>query len=404
MADLDSTRYISDLNQAWVALGIGLVYVIYYITFVVKKPLIICGNPRLRDFIDTNLPVLNEDYWPLFWCLNGKFQTLLKGVTNKTVRISVNWTYRRDVLVTPDGGEICLDWVDNDKKSLHLRDERPTVIIVPGLSGSSGEVYSVHFFELVQKLGYRSVVFNNRGLGGCRLKTPRTFCPKNTEDFRTVVQHIRKDYPNAPLFALGASAGGLNLFHYLADYGKDCQLNGAMIVSVLYEMFASTKNLETFPNVLLFNQTLIRDLHYDMLLPNQDILRTHKNLDVNSILQARTVRQFHTRLIVPTFGYKDWKQYYRDCNLTGLMHKIKIPTLFMNAADDPFTPLSSIPIEEMRKEENVILVLTSHGGHCGFMEGVLPTQSGYMCKVFSQYVNAIFKNDEQNNRVNEFER
>ncbi|XP_072020098.1 phospholipase ABHD3-like isoform X2 [Amphiura filiformis] len=286
MADLDSTRYISDLNQAWVALGIGLVYVIYYITFVVKKPLIICGNPRLRDFIDTNLPVLNEDYWPLFWCLNGKFQTLLKGVTNKTVRISVNWTYRRDVLVTPDGGEICLDWVDNDKKSLHLRDERPTVIIVPGLSGSSGEVYSVHFFELVQKLGYRSVVFNNRGLGGCRLKTPRTFCPKNTEDFRTVVQHIRKDYPNAPLFALGASAGGLNLFHYLADYGKDCQLNGAMIVSVLYEMFASTKNLETFPNVLLFNQTLIRDLHYDMLLPNQDILRTHKNLDVNSILQT----------------------------------------------------------------------------------------------------------------------
>ncbi len=51
----------------------------------------------------------------------------------------------------------------------------------------------------------------------------------------------------------------------------------------------------------------------------------------------------------------------------------------------------------MKKEDNVILVLTSHGGHCGFMEGVMPTQSGYVCKVFSQYVDAIFKHKEYNN-------
>ena len=45
----------------------------------------------------------------------------------------------------------------------------------------------------------------------------------------------------------------------------------------------------------------------------------------------------------------------------------------------------------MRKEEHVLLVLTSHGGHCGFMEDVVPTGSGYGCKVFAQYVDAIFK-------------
>ena len=59
----------------------------------------------------------------------------------------------------------------------------------------------------------------------------------------------------------------INLFHYLADYGKDCHLNGTMIVSVLYEMFESTRILETFPNVVFFNQAIVNDLQTDMLIP-----------------------------------------------------------------------------------------------------------------------------------------
>ena len=56
--------------------------------------------------------------------------------------------------------------------------------------------------------------------------------------------------------------------------------------------------------------------------------------------QAKTIRQFHMRLTVPMFGYSDWEDYYRHCNLAGKMHKIKVPTLFMSAGDDPFAPMS----------------------------------------------------------------
>ena len=39
------------------------------------------------------------------------------------------------------------------------------------------------------------------------------------------------------------------------------------------------------------------------------------------------------------FGYKDVEQYYADANLIEKMHKIKVPTLMLSAADDPFSPL-----------------------------------------------------------------
>lgn len=383
---------LSEISNFWVVVvGLAMLFLVYYVMFVVKKPYVISGNPELVQFAYMYMPALNSYYWPMFWCLPGQMQTLVRGIWNVLMKKSRTLPYRREVIKTPDGGKISLDWMDNDDCSVYKHDERPTVILIPGMSGSSGEGYAMQMVKSTAHLGYRTVVFNNRGLGGSRLRTPRTFCVHNTDDIRTVVNHIRESYPRAALFAAGASAGGINLFHYLVNFGKDSHLNGAMIVSVLYEMFESTRQLETFPNIMLFNQTIVTDLHHDILLPNLDILRRNTNLDVDSILKARSVRQYHTRLTVPMFGYKDWKHYYRECNLTGQMHRIKIPTLFLNAANDPFTPLHSIPIEEMKKQENIILVLTSHGGHCGFMEGLLPTGSGFLCKVFSQFVDAIFK-------------
>ena len=56
---------------------------------------------------------------------------------------------------------------------------------------------------------------------------------------------------------------------------------------------------------------------------------------------------------------------------------------------------AAIPIKEAEQNDNICIVVTSHGGHIGFMEGLFPRHTGYMDRMFSQYVDAVFKHGDE---------
>lgn len=55
----------------------------------------------------------------------------------------------------------------------------------------------------------------------------------------------------------------------------------------------------------------------------------------------------------------------------------------------------AIPIETAKQNPNVALVLTSYGGHIGFLEGIWPRQSTYMDRVFKQFVQAMVEHGHE---------
>ena len=56
--------------------------------------------------------------------------------------------------------------------------------------------------------------------------------------------------------------------------------------------------------------------------------------------------------------------------------------------------VSAIPVGEAEQNDNICIVVTSHGGHIGFLEGLFPRHGGYMDRIFRQYVGSIFKYDQ----------
>jgi len=90
------------------------------------------------------------------------------------------------------------------------------------------------------------------------------------------------------------------------------------------------------------------------------------------------------------FGYSCWQEYYGAARLADKLTSIKVPTLALNALDDPFQPGDSIPFESAASSSHVAILATQHGGHIGFMEGALPTRYHYSDRVFSQYLKAVF--------------
>lgn len=381
--------------NGFICIGVAIfTYMTYYLVKAVKKPIFICKNANLRAFIRANMPILSQRYWPTFWCFPGHCQTLIQGIFNEFRYIDLNATipYRKEIIETSDGGEISLDWVDNDDPgNPYDIMERPTVVIFPGMAGSSDESYIRLMVNAASDLDYRVAVFNQRGLGGVKLKTPRTFAMTDPEDYRTAITHIKSLYPLAPLIAEGFSAGAVTLFHYMEHFGDDCHLIGAMLVSVLFDGLESTRSIEKFPARQLFNRPLSNSLIQDLVKPNEEVLRQHGNIDLDYILESKTMREFHARFTVPLFGFNDWRQFYKEASLNGKLHKVKVPTLILNAADDPFSPYKSIPMEEIAQEDNIMLALTRHGGHNGFLQGLIPTGNSYDVQVFSQFISALFR-------------
>lgn len=381
----------SDTFQEWILtlalLSVGSLYAAYYLKRVASKPIIACGNPKLQEFLQKHVPSIFQVYWPPFWCFQGHAHTILAV----GFRIFISKTYRREVTETPDGGEIFLDWMDADDTSTINKARRPTVIIMPGLTGSSKESYIMHYADDMHRLGFRSVVFNQRGYGGSKLRTPRGFCAGNTEDIHFVVSHVKKLYPDAPVAVIGLSIGGIILLNYLAEYGDKAPLVGALPVSAAWDLMKSNRSLEENLNWLLFNSYLTNNL--------RNYLKSHAHMiedkyDVEHVLQSRTIYQFDDRVTAKMFGYRNADHYYTEASPYGKIDKIKIPTLCLNAADDPFAPLKTLPLTSASKSSHVAIAVPQYGGHLGFMQGTVPVGKTLISKVLSEFMSGVFNHPD----------
>ncbi|XP_039387751.1 protein ABHD1 isoform X3 [Mauremys reevesii] len=320
---------------------------------------LLVGGLPFCTFLEAHCPVVREPYYPTPWCFEGRLQTLLRFFLQSRPRVS----YRSELLRTADGGQLLLDWADNAESQRYPEPgTRPTVLLLPGLTSNSQATYVLHLVQQASHAGYRTVVFNNRGCKGEELLTPRAFCASNTEDLQTVVTHIKAQHPRAPLLAVGVSLGG----------------------------------------------------HRKVIA---------EKVDVEHVLQARSIREFDERYTAVVFGYGTCAAYYRDASPSHSVHAVRLPVLCLNAADDPFSPLqgecrglwaqrgalgpacgcltrslSAIPLAAARRLPTLAVLVTARGGHIGFLEGLFPRHESYMDRVFAQFLAAAFEHSQELSR------
>ncbi|XP_069777821.1 phospholipase ABHD3 isoform X4 [Narcine bancroftii] len=324
--------YINLTRVNWILVfGSSAAYLCVYLHFISRKPQLITGSATLSRFLYRYCPVVAETYYPTFWCWEARVQTLLRPFIAARPWVK----YRNELIQTADGGHVSLDWNDNENNDLYpVSATRPTILILPGLTGTSKESYMLCMVKQSEILGYRCVVFNNRGVAGERLLTPRTYCAANTEDLETVISHVQNTFPQAPLMAAGVSMGG----------------------------------------------------HRQIL---------DKLFNIDYIMKAKTIREFDERFTSVMFGYKTNADYYRDASPYHKLKSIEVPVLCLNALDDVFSPADAIPMQSAKENPNVALLLTVHGGHIGFLEGIFPRQITYMDRIFKQFIQAVFEHEDE---------
>lgn len=99
-----------------------------------------------------------------------------------------------------------------------------------------------------------------------------------------------------------------------------------------------------------------------------DLLLAEKENKVNkqSVLDARSLRDFDERFTAKVFGFESALAYYKAASSGTKLQDVKTNLLIMNAKDDVMALDPVLPYDQVSKNENLCMITTEHGGHIGW--------------------------------------
>jgi uncharacterized protein len=270
---------------------------------------------------------------------------------------------RRERLELPDGDFLDLDWT--------VGRDGPIVLVLHGLEGSSESHYARGLMHALHRRGWRGVVMHHRGCSGEPNRLERSYHSGETGDVAHVVAELRRREPATPLAVVGYSLGGNVLLKWLGETGAQPIAVG-VAVSVPFLLARCAARMQRgFSRV--YQWELMRRLRASVESKRR---RVTLPLQVADVAALRTFREFDDHVTAPLHGFRDADHYYDAASSRRWLRHIHVPTLIIQAADDPFLDSDALP----RPEEIPATVeydLCPHGGHVGFVGGTAPWRPRY---------------------------
>ena len=93
-----------------------------------------------------------------------------------------------------------------------------------------------------------------------------------------------------------------------------------------------------------------------------------KEIDLGKLKNVKSLRDFTEEFTAPIHGFRDAQHYWETVSCGKTLGDIRIPTLLVNAKDDPFLGPSSYPENIAKNNPFFLLETPRHGGHVGFIE------------------------------------
>jgi hypothetical protein len=307
---------------------------------------------------------------PAWWLSNGHLQTIYPALLRKAPNPP---EYRRERLTTPDHDFIDVDYCGAGKQ--------PLIMLIHGLTGSSQSGYIKGLQTVLLKQGFRSAALNFRGCSGSSNNRARSYHSGETEDIDFLYQTLRLREPDTPLGAVGFSLGGNVLLKWLGERGDQVKLFAAVAVSVpLVLGICATKLDSGFSK--LYRGKLLNELKAYMHVKLQHLESTGQSeeaMKIRELGDLSTINsfwQYDDRVVAKLHGFNDVHDYYRRSSSRQYLKSIAVPTLLIQAVDDPFMTQEVLPNQD-ELSPHVQLEFTRHGGHVGFVSGSIPFRPKY---------------------------
>lgn len=293
-------------------------------------------------------------YKPPAWLYNGHLQTIIPSVFRKVEIVP----YQRERIKTSDGDFLDIDWLTNGSNRL--------IIVSHGLEGDSQRAYVKGMARAFYSNNWDVLAWNFRGCSGEMNELVRFYHSGDTHDLNYVINYAldHKDYKE--ILLVGFSLGGNITLKFLGESAGELQkeIVGAVTFSVPLDLHTSCLQISRRSN-FLYSYRFLRHLKRKIkakskIMPDQ--------LTIEHFARIKTLTDFDNLYTAPIHGFKDAISYYENSSSLPYLASISIPTLIINAKNDPFLSSECYPEFINRDSKFVKFEVPAEGGHCGFPE------------------------------------
>jgi predicted alpha/beta-fold hydrolase len=243
--------------------------------------------------------------------------------------------------------------------------ERPTLVLVHGLEGSSESGYMLGLAERAFVAGWNAVRLNQRNCGGTESLTPTLYNSGLSGDYRAVLAELIERDSLPEIFFAGYSMGGnlvLKMAGELAGRAPH-QLRAVAGVCPCVDLGLCADAVGLARN-FIYQEHFVRNLKKRMLrkarlFPGQ--------FDLGPLARVRTLREFDNTITAKYCGFRDATDYYTRSSALRVIAEIQVPTLIVTSQDDPFVPFASFSDPVLANNAHIRVIAPERGGHCAFI-------------------------------------
>ena len=300
----------------------------------------------------------DPEFRPPVWPQGGTGQTIWANYAPRPPALRrLHATAQSETLATPDGDHIRVHWSDGASAAA------PILVLLHGLTGCARSSQVLGLAEKGLVAGFAILRVDLRNALG---DTPSVGVGHGgrSEDIITVLDHVRARAPGRALALIGYSLGGniaLKALGEMADRARP-EIAAAVTISVPIDLSAACTAIDGAGN-WMFRRYFVTRLKRIVERRRRAGRGRYGELDLADV---ESIRAFDGRVVAPLCGFASAEDYYRRSSSLPLIADIRVPTLLIQAIDDPFIPFAAYENAAIAANPAVKLLASRHGGHAGF--------------------------------------
>jgi len=296
------------------------------------------------------------------------YQPLFTGGHRQTLYA---WARRRRFPRLPEPEPRYFDVAEDARVLAHChwqtnRADHPAIILLHGLEGSSHAHYMIGIADKAWAAGWNVVRLNQRNCGNTEHLSRGLYHSGLTHDAHFVTRELIERDRIRSIAIAGYSLGGNLALKLAGDLGESAppELAAVCAVSPTMDLARCVDALERRSN-FVYQWNFVRHLKARM---RRKAAAVPGAFSLAPLRRVWTVRAFDEAYTAPHHGFRDAADYYHRASALRVIERIRVPTLIITAADDPFVPDTPFRGPEVAGNPNITLVITAHGGHCAYLE------------------------------------
>lgn len=293
--------------------------------------------------------IQNSNYIRPKWLFNGHLETIYPSIFRKVAFQNPE----KERIKTSDGDFLELDWYKQQSAKL--------LIISHGLEGNSERAYILGMAKTFFENKFDVLAWNFRGCGEKMNDQVIFYHSGATYDLDEIVQHAAKDYDE--IYLVGFSLGGNLTLKYLGEKKNTFpKIKKSVTISVPLHLGSSSEKISSKENIL-YSKRFLKTLKEKVIRKSE----AHPGkIPLDALNNIKTLADFDDYFTGPLHGFADAQEYYQVNSSIFFLEHIEVPTLILNALNDPFLSENCYPKELANQLPSVFFEYPKYGGHVGF--------------------------------------